>query len=108
MRGHLSGLVGGEVPQLDLLVAAGHEHLAAVVMPTHIQDRALYNTTDGMDVVTVSIDGTYLHGLLRLGDRLAHVVNLPASALNVPIIQGAPKNIRFFGTQKIRHFVFGN
>ncbi len=100
MGGHLCGLVSCEVPQLDLLVAAGHEHLAAVVMPAHIQDRALYNTADDMDVVTVSIGCTYLHGLLRLRDRLAHVVNLPTSALNVLMIQGAPQNYPTPGNPK--------
>ena len=39
--GHLHRLVGRQVPALDLLVARGHEHLGAVVMPAAVQNWTL-------------------------------------------------------------------
>ena len=40
MLGHLHRLVAAQVPALDLLVTAGHEHLGAVIMPAGVQDGA--------------------------------------------------------------------
>ena len=42
--GNLDRLLGGQIPALDLLVAAGHEHLGAVVVPATVQDGALKKT----------------------------------------------------------------